>query len=78
MKKMTSSELRARFREFFAARGIEPADTPSEDSGEPLIDTLRSVPDVPAAEGNDADPGRIGLREQHGRAEQSNERCVPH
>ncbi len=52
-------EVSTELREFFAARGIQPAETPSEDSGEPLIDTLRTVPEVPAAEGNEAEQSRV-------------------
>jgi hypothetical protein len=46
-------------RKFFAARGINPADTPAADSDNPLIDTLRTLPEVPAAEGTEVEQSRV-------------------
>jgi hypothetical protein len=55
---LARAEVSTELREFFATRGIQPADSPSEDTGEPLIDTLRSVPDVPAG-GSEAEQSRV-------------------
>jgi hypothetical protein len=48
-------EVSTDLREFFAARGVHPADRPADDSGEPLIDTLRTMPEVPEAEDNETE-----------------------
>ncbi len=52
-------EISSELREFFAARGIRPAETPAEDSDHPLIDTLRTLPEVPGAGGNEAEQSRV-------------------
>ena len=56
---LARSEASNELREFFAARGISPAQTPAEDSDNPLIDTLRALPDVPQAEGPEAEQSRV-------------------
>ena len=56
---LARSEASNELRQFFAARGISPAQTPAEDSDNPLIDTLRTLPDVPQADGPEAEQSRV-------------------
>lgn len=54
---LARTDVPTELREFFAARGISPAAIPAEDTAEPLIDTLRELPEVPET-GGDADTGK--------------------
>ena len=56
---LARSDVPTELREFFAARGVTPAAIPAADTSEPLIDTLRELPEVPDADaGADADGGK--------------------
>ena len=44
---LARSDVTSEMREFFAARGVQPAAVASTDADEPLVDTLTEVPTVP-------------------------------
>lgn len=48
---LARADVAQEIRDFFSRRGIPPAAVASDDTSAPLVDTLRELPDVPAAEG---------------------------
>jgi hypothetical protein len=56
---LARSDVPSEFREFFAARGIEPTEPPAPDDSDAIMDTLTELPAVPAEGEEDDGESRI-------------------